>query len=201
MEKGTLFVVSAPSGCGKGTILRPILEASDRIYYSVSATTRQPRSEDVDGVTYRFMTKEGFETLISENGFFEYAKYCDNYYGTPKAPVLEHLENGDDVILEIETQGAFNIKKEMPEAVLIFILPPSLKELRRRLEKRGSENSEVIDKRMSEAAREISLAKDYDYVIINDGIEEAIEDFKTVCKIARLKNNTENIINEVLNNA
>ncbi len=201
MEKGTLFVVSAPSGCGKGTILRPILEASDRIYYSVSATTRQPRSEDVDGVTYRFMTKEGFEALISENGFFEYAKYCDNYYGTPKAPVFEHLENGDDVILEIETQGAFNIKKEMPEAVLIFILPPSLKELRRRLEKRGSENSEVIDKRMSEAAREISLAKDYDYVIINDGIEEAIEDFKTVCRIARLKNNTENIINEVLNNA
>lgn len=201
MEKGTLFVVSAPSGCGKGSILRPILEKSEKIYYSVSATTRQPREEDVDGVTYRFMTRDGFEELIKENGFFEYASYCDNYYGTPKGPVMEHLEKGDDVILEIETQGAFNIKKEMPEAVLIFILPPSMKELRRRLEKRGSESKEVIDKRMAQAASEIAFAKQYDYVIINDGLEEAIEDFKTVCKIAKLKINTENIVNEVLKNA
>ncbi len=201
MEKGTLFVVSAPSGCGKGSILRPILKEDKSIYYSVSATTRQPREEDVDGVTYRFMTKEGFEELIAQNGFFEYACYCGNYYGTPKKPVQDNLDAGNDVILEIETQGAFNIKKEMPEAVLIFILPPSLKELRRRLMKRGSEDEEVINKRMSEAIREIELAKDYDFVIINDGLEEAIADFKAVCRIAKLKKNTKNIINEVLNNA
>ncbi len=201
MKKGTLFVVSAPSGCGKGSILRPILKEDKSIYYSVSATTRQPREEDVDGVTYHFMTKEGFEELISKNGFFEYASYCGNYYGTPKKPVLDNLEAGNDVILEIETQGAFNIKKEMPEAVLIFILPPSLKELRRRLLKRGSEAEEVINKRMSEAVREIELANNYDYVIINDGLEEAIEDFKSVCKISKIRNNTKNIINEVLNNA
>lgn len=201
MIKGTLFVVSAPSGCGKGTILKEVFKDADKIYYSVSATTRAPRDEDTDGVTYHFMTKDGFESLIRNDGFLEYAEYCGNYYGTPKAPVMEKLENGCDVVLEIETIGAFNVKEAYPEAVMIFILPPSLKELKRRLLKRGTESLKVVDKRIERARDEILLADRYDYILINDGLEKAVEDFKNICSIAKTKVNRNKIINEVLENA
>ena len=133
MSKGLLIVVSAPSGCGKGTILAQVLK-NDNFYYSVSATTRSPREGEVDGVNYHFLTKEGFEKLIAEDGMLEHACYCGNYYGTPKAPVEESLAAGQDVLLEIEVTGAKNIRTLAPEATLLFVIPPSMKELRRRLE-------------------------------------------------------------------
>lgn len=198
MKKGTLFVISAPSGGGKGTILGRVFNDPEKVYYSVSATTRAPRDEDIDGVTYYFMSREDFEKRIEQNYFLEHAEYCGNYYGTPKSTIEDKLQNGIDVVLEIETQGAFNVKEAMPEAVLIFIIPPSLKELRRRLEKRGTEDKETVDKRMAQARNEIALAEKYDHIIVNDGLEEAVADLSSVCRAARIKNNIKDIIDEML---
>lgn len=181
-----LIVVSAPSGCGKGTILREVFKNRE-VYYSVSCTTRPPRVEDKEGVTYYFLTAEEFEKKIEEKGFFEYAKFSDNYYGTPVEPVEENLAAGRDVVLEIETQGAFQVKKLRPDAVLIFILPPAIRELDRRLRKRNTETEEVILKRVSQAEGEIEKACKYDFVIMNDELETAIEDFNTV--LNAVKNN------------
>ncbi|MFT3951965.1 MAG: guanylate kinase [Oscillospiraceae bacterium] len=202
MKTGRLYVVSAPSGCGKGTILARVFAQRDNLFYSVSATTRAPREGEQDGVHYHFLTTEEFTELIADGGVLEYASYCGNYYGTPKKQVLEKLQAGSDVILEIETQGALQIKKAMPEAVLIFILPPSVSELRRRLNKRRTETDEVIEKRVAEAAREISAASEYDYVMVNADLDRAIEDFKAILTASKLtKSQSEILINEVLNNA
>lgn len=200
-KKGMLFVVSAPSGGGKGTILKRVFNDPEKVHYSVSATTRAPRDEDKDGVTYHFMSKEKFQQLIDKGEFLEYAEYCGNYYGTLKSEVTANIESGKDVLLEIETKGAFNIKNAMPEAVLIFIIPPSMKELRRRLTRRGTEDEETINKRMEQAANEIRLAEKYDHIIINGDLDEAALDLAAVCKAARIKRNAKNIIDEVLKNA
>lgn len=201
MNKGMLIVVSGPSGCGKGTVLAEILK-SDRIFYSVSATTRSPRPGETDGVNYYFLTKEKFVQLIEEDGMLEYASYCGNYYGTPKRPVEDMLEQGKHVILEIEVQGAMKIMEKRPEAVFVFILPPSLKELERRLNKRGTESEDVIKKRLSEAAGEIKLAYKYDYAVINGELSEAVDDLKAIIRAEELKTiNSQNNIDEVLENA
>ena len=201
MDKGILIVVSAPSGCGKGTILAEVLK-DEKFFYSVSATTRSPRPGETDGVNYHFLKKEQFEELIASGGMLEYAQYCDNYYGTPRDKVMEKLNEGKHVILEIEVQGAMQIREKCPDAVFIFIAPPSVGELRNRLAGRGTETAEVIEKRVSEAAHEISFAEKYDYVIVNDRLEEAIEDFRTVVRAEELKSvNQKNIIDEVLKNA
>lgn len=201
MNKGLLIVVSAPSGCGKGTILAEVLK-DDKYYFSVSATTRAPREGEKDGVNYHFITKDTFEELIRENKMLEYTNYCGNYYGTPLTYVDENLNNGKNVILEIEVEGAMNIRKMRPDAVLVFILPPSVKELRRRLEKRGTESQEVIDKRINKALTEIKAADKYDYIMVNGPIEKAVEDFKTIVSAASMSsNNNKYLINEVLENA
>ena len=201
MSKGILMVVSGPSGCGKGTVLAEILK-SDRIFYSVSATTRSPRPGETDGVNYYFLTKEKFEEMIAGDGMLEYASYCGNYYGTPRKPVEDMLEKGCHVILEIEVQGAMKIKEKCPDAVFIFILPPSLKELRRRLEKRGTESEEVIEKRLGEAAGEISQAYKYDYAVVNGELSEAVEDLCSIIRAEELKTaEIKNTIDEVLENA
>mgnify|MGYP000404779813 CR=1 FL=1 len=197
MSKGLLIVVSAPSGCGKGTILAQVLK-NDNFYYSVSATTRSPREGEVDGVNYHFLTKEGFEKLIAEDGMLEHACYCGNYYGTPRKAVFDKLEEGKDVILEIEVQGAMKIKEKCPDAVFVFILPPSLGTPR--LEKRGPETPEVIDKRVGEAAGEIEKAHNYDYIIVNDDLDDAVADFLAVVKAEKMtvKRSSETI-DEILN--
>lgn len=202
INKGKLFVVSAPSGCGKGTILSEVMKNNDNLFYSVSATTRSPRDGELDGVNYYFLSVEEFKREIENGGMLEYAQFCDNYYGTPKQKVLEKLNQGIDVILEIETNGAMQIKKAMKEAILIFILPPSVSELRRRLNKRGTEEQDIIDKRVNEAIAEIKKAREYDYIMMNDELEKAIEDFEAILKASKLTNeNNKNMIEEVLENA
>lgn len=202
INKGKLYVVSAPSGCGKGTILSEVFKNNDNLFYSVSATTRGPREGEEDGVNYYFLSVEEFRKEIENGGMLEYAQFCDNYYGTPKQKVLEKLNQGIDVVLEIETNGAMQIKKAMNEAILIFILPPSVSELRRRLNKRGTEEQDIIDKRVNEAVDEIKKAHEYDYIMMNDELEKAVEDFEAILKASKLMNkNNKNMIEEVLKNA
>ncbi len=198
MKKGRLFVVSGPSGCGKGTILQEILQDPD-LYFSVSATTRQMRPGEVDGVNYRFLSNEKFEELIAEDGFLEYAGYCDHYYGTLRQPVEEHLQAGQNVILEIEVVGAKKIREKCPDAIFLFIMPPSLSELERRLRKRGTETEEVVQQRVSQAAREIQCADSYDYVVVNAELEQAVAEVHAILHSETCKNqNKKEIIREVL---
>ena len=201
MNRGLLIVVSAPSGCGKGTLLAEILKDND-YYYSVSATTRSPREGEVDGVNYHFATREEFEDLIKSDGMLEYAQYCGNYYGTPKKEVEKKLSEGKNVILEIEVQGAMQVKEIAPEGVFVFILLPSVSELKKRLLKRGTEEISVIEKRVSEAVGEIKYAEKYDYVIVNDDLSKAVDDFKMVISAEKMRTkNSKEIIEEVLKNA
>ena len=188
-EKGRLIVFSAPSGCGKGTMLRHILK-KEGFRCSVSATTRQPRRDEKDGENYYFITREEFEKKISENAFLEYAEYCGNFYGTLLSEVDDYIEKGINVILEIEVQGAMKIREKRPDALFIFIAPPSVKELRRRLKKRNTETNEVIEKRIAEASGEIAKSVNYDYIIVNDELQDAVNDFFAVVRAETLK--TEN---------
>ena len=185
MNRGTLFIISAPSGTGKGTIVSEILKSDPNIYFSVSATTRAPREGEKDGVNYFFITREEFLGLIETGGMLEHTEFCGNLYGTPKKAVYDKLDSGRDVLLEIETVGAMNVKAACPEAVSIFILPPSLYELRRRLEKRGTDSEEVIARRIAEARAEIEKSRFYDFVVMNDDLESAINDVKSVMSASK----------------
>jgi len=178
-NKGKLYVISGPSGTGKGTICAEILKEIGN-EFSVSMTTRSPRPGEVHGKEYYFVTKEEFEANIAAGGFLEYATVFDNYYGTPKEMVINRLERGCNVILDIDVQGGLNVKKAMPEAVLIFILPPSLEVLRSRLEGRGTESREDVEKRLGQAVNEIKLIGEYDYYIVNDVLEESVQTIKSI---------------------
>lgn len=167
-KKGLLLVVSGPSGTGKGTVCKELIKRNPDFKLSISATTRSPREGEVEGVSYYFLTKEKFSDMIGKGGFLEYAQIYSNFYGTPKGPVMEYLEKGDDVILEIEMQGARQVKQMYPEAVLIFVLPPSLEELRRRLISRGTETEDQVNERLSTSFEEIKTIKDYDYFVFNE---------------------------------
>lgn len=167
MNKGVLLVVSGPSGCGKGTVLQYVLE-DDSYCYSVSATTRLPREGEVDGVHYFFMTKAEFEESLAQGNILEHTVYCENMYGTPKRFVAEKLSHGVNVVLEIETEGAFNVKRLMPEALLVFISPPDMDVLEDRLRGRGTEDDETIKMRLEKARKEMLLAPLYDVVIVNE---------------------------------
>ncbi len=172
-KKGIIAIISGFSGAGKGTVVG---ELTKKYGYavSVSATTRKPREGEEEGKSYFFKTKEEFEQMIEADELIEYARYVDNYYGTPKAYVMEQINNGKDVLLEIEMQGALKVKEKFPEVSLIFITTPSVKELRRRLEKRGTEGAEVIDKRLARAKEECDYMESYDYIVENAGLEECV---------------------------
>ena len=175
MSRGILAVVSGFSGAGKGTVMKRLLEKYEDYALSVSVTTRQPRKGEKDGKDYFFRTREQFEKLIEEDALLEYAKYVDNYYGTPRAYVEEQLSAGKNVILEIETQGAMKIKEKMPSAFLVFVTPPSVEELEKRMRSRCTEPEEVIQDRLKEAGRESRLMSEYDYILINDTVEECVD--------------------------
>lgn len=175
-HKGILIVVSGFSGAGKGTLMKRLVSDYDNYALSVSMTTRQPRTGEVDGREYFFSTKEEFEKKIEEEGFVEYACYCGNYYGTPREYVEKKLEEGKDVILEIEIQGALKIKQKFPTALLLFVMPPSAAELKRRLVGRGTETEDVIEKRLKRATEEAEGIENYDYIVINDNLEECVRE-------------------------
>lgn len=179
-KKGSLILLIGPSGSGKGTILKELLLTQENTFLSVSATTRKPRPGEVDGQNYFFLTKDKFKEQISANCMLEYANYCGNFYGTPKAAVLERISKGENVILEIEVQGAKQIKSIYPEAVLIFIVPPSLTELKHRLIDRNTEDKETVKRRLNEALNEIEFAYECDYVVVNDTVSKAVEEIKSI---------------------
>lgn len=183
-EKGLLIIVSGPSGCGKGTVLAKALDES--FAYSVSATTRTPREREVNGVNYFFLTKDEFRNCIKEGKMLEYAEYCGEYYGTPIDEVEKQLKAGLNVVLEIEVQGALQVKAKCPEAVMIFIAPPSMEELERRLRGRGTESEEKISARLLEAKKELLKADEYDHTIINDIVDVAAENFRNIINSHRL---------------
>lgn len=199
MNKGLLIVVSAPAGCGKDTILEQVLANNDNIFYSVSATTRTIRPGEIDGTSYYFKSRDEFETMIKNSELLEYTEYCGNYYGTPRKAVMDMLEAGKDVVLKIEVEGAANVKRMFPDCVMIFILPPSISELDRRLHKRGTESEEVIQKRIATAKNELTYAANYDYTIVNGALEKAIDDFETVVKAEKFRvSRNADLIEEIL---
>jgi len=186
MSKGKLFVISGPSGVGKGTIANRILEDCG-LSFSVSMTTRAPRNGEVDGKDYYFVSHEEFKKTIAEGGFLEYAEVYGNFYGTPLKPILERLENGESILLDIDTVGAENVRKAYPENISIFILPPSLEELKTRIIGRNSESKESLERRLGEAEAVMKCSKDYTYDVINDDLDEAISKVKEIIESERKK--------------
>ncbi len=185
MEKGLLIVISGFSGAGKGTLVRSLLETYDDYALSISMTTRGPRPGEVHGREYFFVDRETFEKKIAENGLIEHATYCDNYYGTPRDYVEQQLAAGRNVILEIEIQGALQVRKIFPEALLLFVTPPSADELKRRLVGRGTETEEVIKKRLARADEESEFMDAYDYIVVNDDLAECVREVNTIVQAAR----------------
>lgn len=184
-KRGLLIVVSGFAGCGKGTLMKRLTEEYEEYALSVSMTTRKPRPGEIHGREYFFVSKEEFERKIQTDGLIEYATYVENYYGTPKAYVEEQRAAGKSVILEIEVQGALKVKERFPDAVLVFVLPPSVEELYRRLKTRGTETEDVIRKRMRRAAEEIDVVDKYDYILLNDEVEEGVKKFHSLIEAAR----------------
>ncbi|RKM62773.1 guanylate kinase [Butyrivibrio sp. XB500-5] len=185
-RKGIIIVVSGFSGAGKGTIMKALTAKYDQYALSVSATTRSPREGEVNGREYFFITNEEFEKLIEEDGLIEHAKYVNHYYGTPRKYVEDKLAQGIDVILEIEIQGALQIKKQYPDAVLLFVMPPSAQELEKRLRGRGTETDDVIRQRLNRAVEESVGIENYDYIVINDKLEDSVENVHKIINAAHL---------------
>lgn len=186
-EKGILFVLSGPSGVGKGTVRKKLFEEELSLQYSISMTTRDRRTGEVDGVDYFYKSRDEFEKLIEEGELLEYAQYVNNYYGTPRKYVEETIEKGFDVFLEIEVQGAMQVKKNFPQGVFIFLFPPSLEELKNRIVNRGTESQELVLNRLKEARNEIEMMDAYDYVVVNDKVETAVDKVKAIIKSEHLK--------------
>lgn len=187
MKKGTFFVLSGPSGSGKGTVLKEVLRKSDRIVYSVSATSRSPRTGEVDGINYYFKSREEFETLIKADAFIEYTETYGNYYGTLKSEVEKAIENGKNIILEIDPVGARNVRAHYPDAVLMFLVAPDLEVLSSRLSGRGSESAETFKIRHDAALSEMENATLYDYVVVNDFVERAADDILAIIRAENLR--------------
>ncbi len=185
--RGLLIVISGASGTGKGTVCKKLLTDLPEVAYSISATTRKPRAGEVDGREYYFLSVDEFKAWIAEEKFLEYAEVYGNFYGTPLNKIEERLNRGEDIILEIDVQGALNVKQKCPEGVYIFLLPPSLEELKRRIEGRGTENPESLSRRLKNAVAEIKIGREYDYVVVNDTIDNAAAQIKAILTAERLK--------------
>ena len=191
-ERGNLVVISGPSGAGKGSIIQEVIKNNDHIWLSVSMTSRKIRGQEVEGKEYYFITREEFEEKIAHGEMLEYTEYSGNYYGTPRGKINEHLESGQDVILEIEIEGALNIKKMLPETIFIFIMPPSMQELKKRLENRKTETEDKIIRRFKRAYQEINEVTKYNYVVVNDELEQAVSKVKAIllaerCRVDRIE--------------
>lgn len=206
-ERGSLIVISGPSGAGKGTCIKKYLETHDNVWLSISCTSRAIRPGDIPDQSYYFLTREEFENKIKNNELLEYAEYNGNYYGTPKEHIEEKLQNGYDVLLEIEVQGALKVKELVPEAICIFIMPPSMKELRERLVGRGTDSKEKILGRFKTAYKEINEVTNYNYVVVNDNVDNAVNKIAAIllsekCRVDRIENlylgNEEEEIHELL---
>ncbi|MFV8806098.1 MULTISPECIES: guanylate kinase [Aerococcus] len=200
-SKGLLVVLSGPSGVGKGTVRQALFETDtnhDQFYYSVSATTRQPRPGEEDGKDYFFVSRDQFEGMIEDERLLEYAEYVGNYYGTPLQYVEEMTDQGKDVFLEIEVQGALQVKRRMPEGVFIFLAPPTMHELESRIVNRGTDAPDVIEKRMNQAREELQLVTQYDYVVENDNVDSAVERIQTIINAEHLK--TDRFIDDIVEN-
>lgn len=191
--RGLLIVLSGPSGAGKGTVVNKLLENSDNIKLSISATTRAPRENEIDGVNYFFLEKQDFLDKANNGKMLEYASYCDNYYGTPSEPIEKWRNEGYDVILEIETNGAFQVRDKVNDAVLIFLAPPSLDELKTRLLTRNTEPIHVIEERLNTAKMELECAFSYDYIMINDKVESSVATLKSIIEAEKHKSSRVNI--------
>ena len=187
MTRGLLIVISGASGTGKGTVCKKILNDLPEVAYSISATTRKPRPGEINGEEYYFLSVEEFKTWIAEEKFLEYAEVYGNFYGTPLNKIEERLNRGEDILLEIDVQGALNVKKKCPDGIYIFLLPPSLDELKRRIEGRGTENPESLARRLKNAVAEIKIGLQYDYVVVNDTIDNAAAQIKSILAAERLK--------------
>ncbi len=200
-KNGILIVLSGPSGSGKDTVLKKLIEKNEDIRVSISMTTRSKRGQEVDGADYYFVTKDYFEKKIADGEMLEYAQYAGNYYGTPKAPVDEMLGEGINVVLEIEVQGAAKIRKIYPDAVTVFLMPPSIPVLEERLRARGTEDDETLSHRLFIAEQEIRRASEFNYIVVNDSIEDAVKDFETVIRAEKMRFiRNKNIISEVISN-
>ncbi len=201
MSKGSVFIISGPSGSGKDALMAELFKREPDLFFSISSVTRNMREGEIDGEKYNFIPRERFESMIENDEFLEYNLYVDNYYGTPKAPVERALSKDKDVFIEVDVNGAKNIRKRLPEAISIFVMPPSFAELKRRLSSRGTESDEVIALRLSAALREIQRAKEYDYIVVNDELSAAVEDVISIIRASKCSLKIQkNIINEVLKN-
>lgn len=203
-DKGILLVVSGPSGAGKGTICAAIRKIFPKLNYSISMTTRAPRKGEVEGTSYFFRTNEEFEKLIKEDAFLEYAQVYDHYYGTPKKYALDKIENGESVLLEIDIQGAMQVKQRYPQGVFVYVVPPSLDVLSARIHGRGTDSEEVIQKRLAKITDELAMAHKYDYIIVNDVLEDAVHKVCSIleaesCKLSRNEGQVEVIFNQYIN--
>ncbi len=193
--RGLLIVISGPSGVGKGTVRKALFEREGHnLVYSISMTTRSIRKGETDGVEYHFVSKEKFKQEIAKGNLLEYAEFCDNYYGTPLDKVNEQLDAGQEVVLEIEVQGAMQVKQKMPEAVYVFIAPPSMSALEERLINRGTESKEIINKRLEKARKEVKMAKEYGYIVVNDTVDNAADRIMAIIRAEHAK--TERVIDE-----
>ena len=187
MQQGILVVLSGPSGTGKGTICRELLRCYPALNYSISATTRPPRTGETEGINYFFLSHDEFKTMLDQNDLLEYAEVYGNYYGTPRRHVLHLLQQGKDVVLEIDIQGAMQVKKKFPDGVFVYIVPPSLDELADRINKRGTDNAETIQRRLSSVVSELLLAHNYDYVIVNDEVSSAVQRISAIIAAERCR--------------
>lgn len=190
MKRGLLIVVSGASGTGKGTVCKKILADMPEVAYSISATTRAPRPGETDGKEYYFISRDEFKAWIAEDRFLEFADVYGNFYGTPLNKIEERLNRGEDILLEIDVQGALNVKRKCPDGIYIFLLPPSLEELKRRIEGRGTETAESLQRRLANAIAEIKIGREYNYVVVNDTVNNAVAQIKAIlvaerCKVER----------------